>query len=131
MASVLEAKVLTPQEINVGELDGYDLIGFGSGIYGAKHHESLLDLIDTLPPLKNKKAFIFSTSAILGKEKIAKDHEELRKKLRLKGYTIIDEFACKGYNTNSFLRYIGGMNRGRPNAKDLDNAKTFAQGLKD
>ena len=129
LAKVLDAQIKTPQQINPEELQEYDLIGYGSGIYGAKHHEFLLDLADRLPQVANKKAFIFSTSAIMGKDKVAQDHSQLRKKLQSKGYIIVDEFACKGFNTNSFLKHFGGMNKGRPNAEDLKNAKEFAQNL--
>ena len=129
-AKVLDAQLKTPQQIDPEELQKYDLIGFGSGIYGAKHHESLLDLADNLPQVTNKKAFIFSTSAIMGKNKVADDHSKLREKLQSKGYIIVDEFACKGFNTNSFMKYLGGMNRGRPNAEDLKNAEEFAENLK-
>jgi flavodoxin len=129
-AKVLDAQIKTPQQINPKELQEYDLIGFGSGIYGAEHHELLLDLADRIPQVANKKAFIFSTSAIMGKEKVAEDHSLLREKLQSKGYIIVDEFACKGYNTNSFLKYLGGMNKGRPNAEDLEHAEEFAQNLK-
>lgn len=126
-ANVLDAQIKSPQQINPEELQKYDLIGFGSGIYGAKHHESLLDLADDLPPVTGKNAFIFSTSAIMGKSKIAEDHSSLREKLQSKGYTIVDEFSCKGFNTNSFLKFFGGMNRGRPNEKDLKSAEDFAK----
>jgi flavodoxin len=129
-AKVLNAQIKTPQQIKPEELQEYSLIGFGSGIYGEKHHQSLLDLADKLPPATNKKAFIFSTSAIMGKEKVAKDHSTLREKLQSKGYIIVDEFACKGFNTNSFMRYLGGMNKGRPNAEDLKHAEEFALNLK-
>ncbi len=66
----------------------------------------------------------------MGADKVAKDHAALREKLQAKGYVIVDEFACKGYNTNSFLKYIGGMNKGRPNAEDLKHAEEFARSLK-
>jgi len=129
-AKVLDAQIKTPQQINPEELQEYSLIGFGSGIYGAKHHELLLDLTDKLPQVTNRKAFIFSTSALMGEAKVAKDHSLLREKLQSKGYTIVDEFACKGFNTNSFLKYFGGMNKGRPNTEDLKHAEEFAQNLK-
>jgi len=129
-AKVLDTQIRMPQEINPQELQEYDLIGFGSGIYSAKHQESLLDLADRLPQVTNKKAFIFSTAALTGEEKREKDHSLLRKKLESKGYRIVDEFQCKGFNTNSFMRFFGGMNKGRPNAKDLKNAEEFAQKLK-
>jgi flavodoxin len=130
IAKVLDAQIKTPQQINPEELQGYSLIGFGSGIYGAKHHKDLLDLADKLPQVTNRKAFIFSTSAMTGEAKVAKDHSLLRKKLQSKGYMIVDEFACKGFNTNSFMKYFGGMNKGRPNAEDIKHAEEFAQNLK-
>ena len=122
-ARVLDAKIRTPQQIDPEGLEEYDLIGFGSGIYGERHHKHLLDLADGLPLVNNRKAFIFSTSAIMGKDKVAQDHSLLREKLQAKGYIIVDEFACKGFNTNSFLRYIGGMNKGRPNENDQKDAE--------
>ncbi len=129
-AKVLDAQIKSPQQINLEELQEYSLIGFGSGIYGEKHHKLLLDLADNLPQVSNKMAFIFSTSAIMGKDKVAKDHLLLREKLQSKGYKIVDEFSCKGFNTNSFMKYFGGMNKGRPNAEDLKHAEVFAQNLK-
>jgi flavodoxin len=129
-AEVLDAQIKTPQQVDTEELQEYGLVGFGSGIYDAKHHMSLLNLADNLSQVTNKKAFIFSTSAIMGKDKVAEDHSLLREKLLSKGYEIVDEFACKGFNTNSFLRYFGGMNKGRPNAEDLKHAEEFAQNLK-
>ena len=129
-AKVLDAQIKTPQQINPEELQEYSLIGFGSGIYSAKHHKVLLDLADKLPQVTNRKAFIFSTSAIMGEAKVAKDHSMLREKLQSKGYMIVDEFSCKGFNTNSFLKLFGGMNKGRPNAEDLKHAEEFAQNLK-
>jgi len=129
-AKVLDAQIKTPQQINPEELQEYSLIGFGSGIYGAKHHKDLLDLADKLPQVINRKAFIFSTSAMTGEAKVAKDHSLLKEKLQSKGYMIVDEYACKGFNTNSFMKYFGGMNKGRPNAEDLKHAEEFAQNLK-
>ena len=129
-AKVLDAQIKTPQQISPEELQDYSLIGFGSGIYSEKHHKLLLDLADTLPHVTNRKAFIFSTSAMQGKAKVAQDHLLLREKLQSKGYMIVDEFSCKGFNTNSFMKYFGGMNKGRPNAEDLKHAEKFAQNLK-
>ncbi|MFX1567522.1 MAG: flavodoxin family protein [Promethearchaeota archaeon] len=129
-AEVLGAQIKTPQELNPKELQEYILVGFGSGIYCAKHHKSIFDLADKLSQVNNRKAFIFSTAALTGKSKVTKDHAELREKLQSKGYMILDDFQCKGFNTNSFLKYFGGMNKGRPNAEDLKRAKEFAQELK-
>ena len=129
-AKVLDAEIKTPQQIDPEELQEYGLIGFGSGIYDAKHHESLLDLTDKLPTVTGGRAFLFSTGGITGESKAADDHSPLRERLQSKGYVIVDEFQCVGFNTNSFLKYFGGMNKGRPNAEDLKHAEEFAQSLK-
>jgi flavodoxin len=129
-AKVLNAKIKKPQQINPEELQEYRLIGFGSGIYDEKHHKILLKLADKLPHVTNRKAFLFSTSGVTNEGEIAKAHSHLREKLHSKGYVILDEFNCAGFNTNSFLRFFGGMNKGRPNAKDLKQAEEFAQNLK-
>lgn len=129
-AKVLDAEIKTPKEIKPEKLQGYDVVGFGSGIYSAKHHESLLDLADELPQVTGMKSFLFSTAGITGKSKATKDHGTLREKLESKGYIILDEFQCKGFNTNSFLKLFGGMNKGRPNTQDLKTAEGFAQNLK-
>jgi len=129
-AKVLDAQIKTPRQINPEELQEYSLIGFGSGIYDEKHHKVLLDLADKLPQVTNRKAFLFSTSGITGEAKVTKDHSSLREKLQSKGYMIVDEFQCVGFNTNSFLKLFGGINKGRPNAEDLKHAEEFAQKLK-
>ena len=129
-ADVLGAPIKTPQQTNPEELNQYDLVGFGAGIDSGKHYKVLLDFADKLPQVDSKKAFIFSTAGITGKKKLTKDHSTLRKKLNAKGYIIVDEFQCKGFNTNSFLKVFGGMNKDRPNAEDLKHAEEFAQNLK-
>jgi flavodoxin len=129
-AKVLDAQIKTPQHVDPEEIQEYSLIGFGSGIDSDKHYKVLLNLADTLPQVTDRKAFIFSTSGMTGKAKAAKDHSSLRDKLQSKGYVVVDEFQCLGFNTNSFLKLLGGMNKGRPNAEDLKHAEEFAQNLK-
>jgi flavodoxin len=130
MANVLDAQVKSPKGTGSDELKGYDLIGFGAGIDSGKHYRELLAFADAIPQVTEKKAFIFSTSGVTGEKKLAKDHSTLREKLQSKGYSIVDEFQCKGFNTNLFLKYFGGINKGRPNSEDLKLAEAFAEKLK-
>jgi flavodoxin len=138
-ANVLDAQVKTPQQVTPEELFEYSLVGFGSGIYSAQNHTSLLDLADKLPHANGRKAFIFSTFgapvALYGGERLREfinnNHAALREKLQARGYTVIGEFGCPGLNTNSFLRLFGGLNKGRPNAEDLRHAEEFALNLKE
>jgi flavodoxin len=133
IASVLGAEVKTPQEVYPEELREYGLIGFGSGIYSATFDPSVLTLADRLSYAAGKKAFLFSTygapAFIANREFIEKNHEQIREKLQIKGYRVIGEFGCAGWNTNSFLRFFGGLNKGRPNAEDLKDAEVFARDM--
>nr|WP_319537832.1 hypothetical protein [uncultured Methanospirillum sp.] len=88
-------------------------------------------MADTLPSVNQKPAFLFSTAALIGESKTRNDHHLLREKLEAKGYFIVGDFSCKGFNTNSFLKYFGGMNKGRPNDQDLRDAEAFAHQMKE
>lgn len=141
-AKVLDAPIRSPTQIHAEKVREYDLVGFGSGIYGGKHHVSLLTLADGLPESTRNQAFIFSTCGVpfppLSGEELRRrfessgidNHQALRERLRSKGYAIIDEFSCAGLNTNSFLKFFGGLNKGRPNANDLIKSAEFATALK-
>lgn len=139
IAGVLGAAVKYPGETGPEDLAGCDLVGFGSGIYGGRHHASLLDLAGRLPKVPGKPAFIFSTCGIpesaAGREYIeryaATSHAALREILLAKGYRIAGEFICAGFNTNSFLRFLGGINKGRPDAGDIGRAEEFARAMAD
>jgi len=133
IAEVLGAEVKTPQEILPETLRDYDLIAFGSGIYSASFGKPMLTLADRLSYAAGKRAFLFSTygapAVAVTRDFVTDNHEEMRKKLRIKGYEIIGDFGCAGWNTNSFLRFFGGINKGRPDAGDLANAEAFARGM--
>ena len=134
-AKALGAEVKTPQQVKPEEIAEYDLVGFGSGIYSATFDPSVLDLADRLPQVSNKKVFLFSTygapAFVANREFIEKNHRQIREKLQAKGYTVIGEFGCAGWNTNSFLRFFGGLNKGRPNAEDIRKAEEFARSVKE
>lgn len=133
IAKVFGAEVKTPEQVYPEKLRDYDLIGFGSGIYGATFDPSVLTLADRLSYDAGKKAFLFSTygapAFAVHHGFVENNHRQVREKLQIKGYTVIGEFGCAGWNTNSFLKYFGGINKGRPNAEDLANAETFARDM--
>ncbi len=130
ISEVIGAKTGTPQTLTPKEVIDYDLIGLGAGIDSGKHYGPLLEFANSMPATaEKKKVFLFSTAGISSEKKLIKDHKALREILIAKGYNIIGEFACKGFNTNSFLKFIGGMNKEHPNADDIISAQDFAQGL--
>ena len=130
IAAKLNASIINIKDvIEPVELETYDLVGFGSGIDSGKNYPQMLNFAEKLPVVQNKKAFIFSTSGIYTSKKMLNDHRALRDLLQNKGFTILSEFSCKGFNTNSILKYFGGINKNRPNAEDIKNAEKFAENL--
>jgi flavodoxin len=123
MGEVLSAKLAQPEEIDPASLAEYDLVGFGSGIYMGKHHKTLLDLAGRLPQ-QNKAAFVFSTCGS-GKNQ----QKVLLETLRQKGFTIRGEFTCAGFDTFGPFKLVGGLKKGHPDGKDLEDARAFARGL--
>jgi flavodoxin len=103
----LKAKIIdlkkTSLEKAVLEIKKYPLIGFGSGIYFGKHHQLLFKLIEQVPKLQ-KNAFIFSTSGLPSLKFLW--HLPLKKKLKEKGFKIIDDFSLLGYDTIGFLNFL-------------------------
>ncbi len=132
IAASLDAKVEPVNTFDSGIIADYELIGLGSGIDSAKHYKELLDFAHSMPENQNgATCFIFSTSAVQGEDKVYEDHTALRDILHAKGYSIAGEFSCKGFNTNSFLKFFGGMNKEHPNENDIACAHAFAQRLAD
>ncbi len=132
MAKAINAELLVAGQAKIDPtvLSEYDLIGFGSGIYRGKHHESLFDLVENLPAMGNKKAFIFSPCG-MGKLAFVQNwHKTLKEKLLGKGFEITGEFSCRGFNTVGLFKLIGGTGKGKPDKEDLRQAEDFARSLK-
>jgi flavodoxin len=135
ISEVLSAEVISPNNVNIDKLQDYDLIGFGSGIYDGHHHKLQIELVDKLPTTKSKNVFLFSTTGsprfIINNDFIKQNHSLIKNKLEAKGYEVIGEFGCAGWNTNGFLKYFGGLNKDKPDNNDIIKAKEFALSLKD
>ena len=125
MAETLGCEAVKVHELGERKISDYDLVGFGSGIFYSKHHRSLIEFSEKLGQKQHGKAFVFSTS---GMTKL-KSHDMLKKILVLKGYGVIDEFTCPGFDTWGPLKLIGGIKKNRPNDEDLEKAKAFVKKL--
>lgn len=127
---VLNGELKEPEDIDKTEIFDYDLIGYGSGIYYGKHHEDILNLVEELSTVGNKKCFIFATSGFR-KIPIFNDfNKSLKNKLSERGFEIMDCFSCRGLNTYGPFGLIGGTGKDRPNEEDIENAKKFAKEIK-
>lgn len=131
MAAELEADVVPTADAHPDSLKAYDLIGFGSGIFYGEMHKTLLKYVESLSAVTGKRAFVFSTCGIMWGMGGTKKHAPLKQMLENRGFSVLGDFSCLGWDTVGPLRYVGGINRGRPNARDLENARAFARRLKE
>ena len=131
IASVLGAEISSPEAVPYTSLDDYDLIGFGSGIYYGRFHEALWEWLRGLPEQPasqpKKPAFVFSTAGISLLWKLW--HDPLKKELSRRGFVVIGDFHCRGFDTWGPLWLTGGLNRKHPDERDLARAAEFARRL--
>jgi flavodoxin len=129
LAGELHAKVVEPEEVDAELVAAHDLVGFGSGIYYMSFHPRLHDLVRRLPAVDGKKAFVFATSGSPELPVFGFTHR-LKRQLTTKGFDVVDSFTCRGLDTFGPLGLIGGLNRGHPNADELERAREFASELR-
>jgi len=129
MAEELNADLVKSFELKDYDMSKYDLIGLGSGIYFGRHHASILNLVNKLENVKNKRFFIFSTSG-MGESIFNNFNKPLKDKINAKDGKLAAVFNCLGYDAWGPIKYIGGLNKNRPNEKDIEKAKDFANQLK-
>ena len=124
MAAKVGAEAIKAEDVNPMDISDYDILGFGSGVYNGRLHGELSEIIDKLSYQNDKKSFIFSTTGSITYSKLA--HDRFRPLLIKKGFKIIGEFSCLGFDT-ALTRE--GINKGRPDKQDLENAENFIQGI--
>ena len=123
MARTLGCKLVKADKALSMNLDDYETIGFGSGIYFGRHHPKLFEVIEHLNE-EQQDVFIFSSR---GNPFLGKYHQPLKDALREKDKNIIGEFSVRGYDETGPWIIIGGGHRGKPDEKDLKKAARFVQ----
>lgn len=104
------------------DLNDYDMIGFASGIYYSKFHQSILKFSEENLSA-DKKVFLICT---YGGSANYKSIEQILDKKRSK---VIGKFGCKGYDTFGPFKLVGGIAKGHPDEEDIKNAVAFVKGL--
>ncbi|WP_369274227.1 flavodoxin family protein [Streptomyces sp. R11] len=129
MGEVLGAKVVAPEQADLAELAGADLVGFGSGVFYGRLHPRLTEFVKSLPDGRGR-AFVFATSG-LPEIPPASFTRSLVQVLKGKGFEVDGSFSCRAFDTWTPFKLVGGINKQRPNAGDLAEARAFAERLRD
>jgi flavodoxin len=129
LAEVLGGEVARPDDVRYTSVSRYEVMGFGSGVYHGRLHGALFDWLSGLPDCRERvqPAFVFSTSGLSFLSKVW--HAPLKRLLGRKGFEVIGEFSCRGFDTWGPLWFMGGLNRGHPDEQDLARARDFARKL--
>ena len=104
------------------DLNDYDMIGFASGIYYSKFHQSILKFSEENLSA-DKKVFLICT---YGGSANFKSIEQILDK---KHASVVGKFGCKGYDTFGPFKLVGGIAKGHPDEEDMKNAVDFVKGL--
>ena len=112
--------VIDATKETVVDLQGYEIVGFASGIdFGKFYKEMEAFAKDNLP--EKKKVFFLYTCAME-----RKGFTDSMKEIVLeKEATILGEYGCKGYNTYGPWKVIGGMNKKHPTEAEILSAVEF------
>lgn len=127
-AKEIDSDLINIRDFSDIDIENYDLIGFGSGVYKERMSPKIFKLVDKLN-LKNKNVFVFSTSGVGMKFY----NNKLIKSLVSKGAINKGSFACKGsfvareFSDNKIFDILGRLSQRHPNDKDFKEAKRFVE----
>lgn len=125
-AGKIGSELINLRDINEIDIDNYDLIGFGSGVYKETMSPKLFQLVDKLS-LKGKNVFVFSTSGV----GMRFYNKKLITLLESKGAIVKGSFACKGsftskdFSNKKIFALMDRLSQGHPNDKDFREAEQF------
>jgi flavodoxin len=122
IAKKCDVELIDATQVKEKNLSVYDAVGFASGIYYSKFHQSVLNFA-AVNLYENAKVFYICTN---GGNPSFKSIEEIAKS---KNAVEIGRFSCKGYDTYGPFKLIGGLAKGHPDDMDLENAVAFFKGL--
>ena len=103
-------------------LERYDCIGFASGIYAFAFHPAVAEFARQYPAAGKAGVFVDTLRRLPGlrPESCGGDRPG-------EGCPVLGEFHRKGYDTFGPFRLVGGIAKGRPNIRDLENARRFRE----
>ncbi|MBR1737825.1 MAG: flavodoxin [Firmicutes bacterium] len=102
------------------DLDGFDIIGFASGITFGKYYPQLLTFMENNLP-DNKKVFFIHTAGDPreNQNKTAKNITDAH------NCKCLGTYFCKGFDTYGPFKLIGDIAKGHPDDNDLNGAVKF------
>ncbi len=134
-----DVTVSAAKEVDPENLNAYDVIFLGTGVYGGAAGKSINKLVKDATKLP-EKVVVFSTHANSDPQFFGDAFKKVEKQLSKKNAKIIAKFDCIGENLNPqivemlmkvqpSIKPILEAAKGHPDALDLENAKNFTKSL--
>lgn len=101
-------------------LDGFDCVGFASGIYAFEFHRSVVEFARQYLPEGKPVFFVYTFGVTKGTGAAA-----AARVAQEKHCPVLGEYGCKGYDTFGPFKLVGGLAKGHPDERDLENARSF------
>ena len=119
-----EVTLIDVTEQPSADLTGYDRIGFASGIYYNSFAKQILSFAQDHLPENKDVFFIFTHGAPKGTFLTS-----IRKITEGKHCRELGSYHCTGYDTFGPFKLVGGIAKGHPTEKEIDEAVSFYRGL--
>lgn len=119
-----EVVLIDSTEKHEVDLNGYDRIGFASGIYYSKFAEQVLTFAKVnLPPQKD--VFYLATAG----NPIKLNFNSIAEIAKDKQCNELGRFQCKGFDTFGPFKLVGGIQKGHPTEDEIAEAVEFYKNL--
>ena len=113
--------VIEPPSI---DLNGFDCVGFASGIYFASFAKKLLAFAEKYLP-QNKDVFFINTCGVQS----GVYFDAIRKIAKAKNCRELGSYQCLGYDTFGPFKLVGGIAKGHPTEDEIAAAVSFYQNI--
>ena len=120
MAGEGEADLIDVTSRQAVRLEEYDCVGFASGIYGFGFHKAVTAFARQYLPQGKPVFFVYTYGGARGTG--ARAAAEVAKE---KDCPVLGECSCKGFDTYGPFKLVGGIAKGHPDERDLENARKF------
>ena len=124
MAGASEVTLIDVTQSPQTDLSSFDRIGLASGIYLNKFAKQLLDYVQKYMP-ENKEVFYVYTHGA----PVVVLPKEIRAIVSDKKCKEVGAYHCRGFDTVGPFRFVGGIAKGHPTEKEINNAVKFIKEL--
>ena len=119
-----EVVLIDSTEKHEVDLNGYDRIGFASGVYYSKFAEQVLTFAKVNLPAQ-KDVFYLATAG----NPIKINFNSIAEIAKSKQCNELGRFQCKGFDTFGPFKLVGGIQKGHPTEDEIAEAVEFYKNL--